>query len=291
MSENTLNIENALDFDGLKHYDIKNKQYIEEKLSNIQIDIEPTYIKEFEGELTVNDWVGNTSPYTQTVIVDELPDYNNCNITLSPSATEEQMYTAALAEINDISYDESNNTITFIANGIKPTITLPFTVCAGNAMNVVEMPNYLGEDIPTNHASSETTYGAGTSVNYGHVKVSDNYKVSDGTASAGVVASSKAVADAYNEMNSNLSNLFKQTITVQENVTINANDIKTIYMTPIVPTGYRYLCPIGYALNNRYVAIYNYTPGENQVMFGIRNIHSSAITITINLYALCILDM
>ena len=162
-------------------------------------------IEEFEGELTVNGWIGNLAPYTQTVVIDELSDYNNCAITLSSSATEEQMYAAALAEINDISYDENNNTITFVANGEKPTVVIPFTVCAGHSMNVVEMPNYLGQEIPTNHASTITTYGTGSDVNYGHVKVSDSYKTSDGAASAGVAASSKAVSDAYAEINNDLT--------------------------------------------------------------------------------------
>lgn len=164
-------------------------------------------IEEFEGELIVDGWIGNLAPYTQTVVIDELSDYNNCAITLSSSATEEQMYAAALAEINDISYDENNNTITFVANGEKPTVVIPFTVCAGYSMNVVEMPNYLGQEIPTNHASSTTNYGAGSVANYGHVKVSDSYKTSDGVASAGVAASSKAVSDAYFEMNSGLNEI------------------------------------------------------------------------------------
>ena len=166
-------------------------------------------IEEFEGELTVDGWIGNLAPYTQTVVIDELSDYNNCAITLSSSATEEQMYTAALAEINDISYNENNNTITFVANGEKPTVVIPFTVCAGHSMNVVEMPNYLGQEIPTNHASSTTTYGTGSIANYGHVKVSDSYKTTDGAASAGVAASSKAVSDAYNEINDNLAIKYK----------------------------------------------------------------------------------
>ena len=64
--------------------------------------------------------------------------------------------------------------------------------------------NELIDKAPIDHASTDTTYGASTSVNYGHVKLSDNYKSSDGAANSGVAASSKAVADAYAEINSNL---------------------------------------------------------------------------------------
>ncbi len=59
---------------------------------------------------------------------------------------------------------------------------------------------------PKSHASTATTYGAGNASNYGHVKVSDNYTSSAGAASAGVAASSKAVADAYAKLNSDISN-------------------------------------------------------------------------------------
>lgn len=49
---------------------------------------------------------------------------------------------------------------------------------------------------PTSHASTATTYGAGTNSNYGHVKLSD---ATDGTAAAasgGTAATPKAVSDA-----------------------------------------------------------------------------------------------
>jgi hypothetical protein len=67
--------------------------------------------------------------------------------------------------------------------------------------------NELTNKAPIDHSSASTTYGTGSSVEYGHVKVSDSYTSSDGTADSGVAASSKAVADAYNEINSNLDTM------------------------------------------------------------------------------------
>ncbi|KAB1437543.1 hypothetical protein [Candidatus Galacturonibacter soehngenii] len=58
-----------------------------------------------------------------------------------------------------------------------------------------------------NHASTEMTYGIGSDTSFGHVKLSDDYTSSSGAAMAGVGASSKAVCDAYNELNTNLDNL------------------------------------------------------------------------------------
>lgn len=58
---------------------------------------------------------------------------------------------------------------------------------------------------PTAHASTATTYGAASASKYGHVKLSDNYTSSAGTAASGIGASSLAVYNAYNTLNSNLS--------------------------------------------------------------------------------------
>ena len=57
---------------------------------------------------------------------------------------------------------------------------------------------------PKSHAASDTTYGAGTATNYGHVKLSDTYKsaVSNGAAANGVAASQNALANAYAELTS-----------------------------------------------------------------------------------------
>lgn len=57
---------------------------------------------------------------------------------------------------------------------------------------------------PKNHATNSTTYGGGTASNYGHVKLSDSYTSSGGAASNSVGASSKAVADTYNNLNARL---------------------------------------------------------------------------------------
>ena len=76
-----------------------------------------------------------------------------------------------------------------------------------NLPKITKLDNIENEIInkaPINYASDNTSYGTGSNIKYGHVRVSDNYKTSDGTASTGVAASSKAVADAYDELDSNM---------------------------------------------------------------------------------------
>ena len=58
----------------------------------------------------------------------------------------------------------------------------------------------LSGKAPTNHASSATTYGAGTGSNYGHVKLSDATDSTSG-ASAGIAATPAAVKAAYDLAN------------------------------------------------------------------------------------------
>lgn len=53
---------------------------------------------------------------------------------------------------------------------------------------------------PTSHASSATTYGTGTSANYGHVKLSDATDSTSGT-SGGIAATPAAVKSAYDLAN------------------------------------------------------------------------------------------
>lgn len=78
---------------------------------------------------------------------------------------------------------------------------------------------------PTAHASTATTYGAASASNYGHVKLSDNYTSSAGAAASGIAASSAAVYNAYNTLNSNL-NIFPD----------YANSI-ALYETHDIPNG------------------------------------------------------
>ena len=58
---------------------------------------------------------------------------------------------------------------------------------------------------PSSHATANaTTYGGGTATNYGHVKLSDSYTASQGSAADSVAASSSAVSDVYTNLSEKL---------------------------------------------------------------------------------------
>lgn len=92
---------------------------------------------------------------------------------------------------------------------------------------------------PTAHASTATTYGAATASKYGHVKLSDNYTSSAGAAASGIGASSKAVYDCYNTLNSNLNIFPDYTAGVTLYTTDNIPDDEVFQIT-IPETAYYY---------------------------------------------------
>ena len=87
---------------------------------------------------------------------------------------------------------EEGATKTVVDSALSSTSTNPVQ---NKAVNTA-----LGGKAPTSHASSATTYGIGTSSNYGHVKLSDSTS-STSAASSGIAASPKAVKAAYDLAN------------------------------------------------------------------------------------------
>ena len=136
----------------------------------------------------------------------------NTTSTASPSAG------GTFTAIDSVKTD-SNGHVTTVNT---KTVTLPSTsvtvdsALSSTSTNPVQnkvVNTALTSKAPKSHASTATTYGAGTASNYGHVKLSDSYTTSAGAASASVAASSKAVYDCYTALNSNLTKVFRTSIT------------------------------------------------------------------------------
>lgn len=73
---------------------------------------------------------------------------------------------------------------------------------------------------PTDHASTATTYGKGTSSNYGHVKISDSLTDTTPAATGGVVPSMKAVSDLNGAINDLTAN------DIANNSNVSGNKVK-----------------------------------------------------------------
>lgn len=121
---------------------------------------------------------------------------------------------------------------TGIANSLG-TISVSYgtaagTACQGNDSRLSDART------PKSHATTETTYGGGTSSNFGHVKLTDTYSVStpnvstDGAATS-IAASAYALQQAYSTLNSKISEVSSRMLYVK------APDSGYDYMSPSIP--------------------------------------------------------
>lgn len=86
----------------------------------------------------------------------------------------------------------SARTLTGAVNELKST----YDCCLTEVNNCLSA--LCNSKAPVNHASAGTTYGVGSSANYGHVKLSDAYCTCVGGEAEGIAASQLAVYCAYN---------------------------------------------------------------------------------------------
>ena len=81
---------------------------------------------------------------------------------------------------------------------------------------------------PAKHASTVTTYGKGTSSNYGHVKLSDSTSATTAAASGGTAATPKAIKDALDAAKSYVNNTTKNYVLKTDIDSIMNSEIDTI---------------------------------------------------------------
>lgn len=102
---------------------------------------------------------------------------------------------AVLSATNyDLSAGEQTNAITL--TGTQTTIKNVVTpIENGDAVNKQYVDQHAGGGVPTNHASTDKTYGVGGSNNYGHLKLSDSLEDLYSNEAGGVAATPNAVAN------------------------------------------------------------------------------------------------
>jgi hypothetical protein len=138
----------------------------------------------------------NTTDYNSLSNKPTIPTVNNATITIAAGSglTTGGDFTTNQSSAETITLNVGAGTgITVNADNIAVKYgTEAGTACQGNDSRL------SNSRTPTAHASTATTYGAGTSSNYGHVKLSDSTS-STSAASAGIAASPKAVKAAYDK--------------------------------------------------------------------------------------------
>ena len=104
-------------------------------------------------------------------------------------------------------YDAVNlKTLGTIADEINTTAQNALVAAQDAQSNASSALTEAQSKAPTNHASTGTTYGKGTTSNYGHVRLSDSRTSTSGV-SGGVAATPKAVKSAYDLANTAVTTL------------------------------------------------------------------------------------
>lgn len=127
--------------------------------------------------------------YAKTLITKGIEDLKIFEI-LNAGSTDTSTYVS-----NNVSNPKSNM-IYFVKkdNDSSDGLNITFDLYSYNSDGWIQLDNLaldLSNVAPKNHASSATTYGVGSSSNYGHVKVADNLTTSSFSSSAPVVLSAK----------------------------------------------------------------------------------------------------
>lgn len=99
----------------------------------------------------------------------------------------------SLMDVIDLASESGGGTSITVDSALSSTSTNPVQNKVVNSA--------LSGKAPTSHASSGTTYGVGTSSNYGHLKLSDSVSTTSGT-SGGIAATPTAVKTAYDKATS-----------------------------------------------------------------------------------------
>lgn len=100
------------------------------------------------------------------------------------------------------------------------TLTLSTTAQAYDGSHTLALPStdpYTSARTPTSHASSATTYGVGTTANYGHVKLDNSTPLTVGTTSSDGVAAGKA------HIHNALESVARASVTTADLAHINTN--------------------------------------------------------------------
>lgn len=131
------------------------------------------------------------------------PTVGNGTITISQTGKTNQTFTVnqtgnTTISLNDTTYSAAGTNLGLVKTGGDVTISSGTITVNDNSHNHTwsNITNIPGSFTPISHAVSDTTYGAGSSSNYGHVKLSDSTNSTSSTGS-GTAATPSAVKSAY----------------------------------------------------------------------------------------------
>lgn len=128
------------------------------------------------GGVKTTSTVTSNSGYTACPIISGVPYYKDTNTTYSNATTSANglMSSTDKTKLDGIATGATKNTVENVLTSDSTTNAL--SAKQGKALNTA-----ISGKAPTSHASSSTTYGVGTTSNYGHCKLANNVTTSSHT--------------------------------------------------------------------------------------------------------------
>ena len=181
--------------------------------------------------------------------------------------------------ISHISTSASTSTLGHVKFG-----TSSGTACQGNDSRLSDSRT------PKSHASTGTSYGAGSTSNYGHVKLTDSTAVTNSTGLALPATEKNAsiegtLANQISVLNTNLNDLLiTRVVTCPIGLSFGANNNNYINIYPPEVEGYRPIMATLVSTNNSVLFCYGISQGTDastgQIYFtvGLRNTSANALS-------------
>lgn len=140
----------------------------------------------------VNEVLASLNTY-KTATNDSITGLTNSKAPTSHASSATTYGTGSSTNYGHVKLSDSTSSTSGVSGGIAATPAAVKAVNDSLSSNVSSLQSSIDGKAPTSHASSDTTYGTGSSTKYGHVKLSD---ATDGTEgeSNGVAATPAAVA-------------------------------------------------------------------------------------------------
>lgn len=140
----------------------------------------------------INEVLASLDTY-KTSTNDSITGLTNSKAPNNHASSDTTYGTGSSTNYGHVKLSDATDSTSGVAGGIAATPAAVKAVSDSLSSNVSSLQSSINGKAPTNHASTATTYGTGSSTKYGHVKLSDATDGTEGEGS-GVAATPAAVA-------------------------------------------------------------------------------------------------
>ena len=168
----------------------------------------------------INEVLASLNTY-KTSTNNSITGLTNSKAPTNHASTATTYGTGSATNYGHVKLSDSTSSTSGVSGGIAATPAAVKAVNDSLTSNVTTLTTSVNGKAPTSHASTATTYGTGSSTNYGHVKLSDSTSSTSGV-SGGIAATPAAVKAVNDSMLQEAQSLWNKV-----NSKVGVNDLAT----------------------------------------------------------------